>query len=493
MQLRIGKPARRQTEADRTATADAEETATPELARRVRDCAIAGGQQSGNPDPARTRFAEAVSTLLTAYAEAAASPEQAAELLGPDGRWAAAHPELFEALLQTGRAAAAVGTDDLRRLALRVTDTLLGVRAGSRAGWRLRARVLESLGEDAEAVRALEKYLALCSADDHGTGARIDGLRASRDRLGECLDLLRELHPTAPVRAAGAGRTDLWAEGLALREAGEPAAAAERMTAALIVMTDERRPFGELGDALTEIVDLLTEHPPAGGPPPLRLLAAWAEHRRLADREPAPAPLLGGARVIGLSDLRNQLAGRSICLVANSRRVAEGSMGTRIDDYDLVVRFNSFRIDPPATGSRTDIHATIHKHNFNWDVPVTTRLVFGGRASAWQHSVRRRLVPGAQRHVGDRSLRWPVREIGRLTEEEWQTIPTSGFNMLWLLDFLDVNTRIDLIGFDFYASGAYRLPGAMKLPITSVHGYQRERDWVMARARHTDEMRTALR
>ncbi|NJQ15815.1 hypothetical protein [Streptomyces bohaiensis] len=491
MQLRIGKPARRQSAAqgERPPADDV----TPELARRVRDCAIAGGQQSGNPDPERVRFAEAVRVLLTAYAEAAATPGKAATLLGGGNRWAGDHPEVFEALLQAGRAAAAVGTEDLLRLALRVTDTLLEVRAGSRAAWRLRARVLEGLGDDARAVEAHERYLALCVTDDHGTGARIDALRAGRDRLVEALALLRRRYPRAAALETDGDRTDLWSDALTRRDAGDATGAAERMTAALGLMVADRRPYGELGDALTAIVDLLTEFPPDGGEPPADLLTAWAEHCRLSEREAAADPLLGGARVIGLSDLRNQLAGRSICLVANSRRVAEGRYGTRIDDYDLVVRFNSFTIDAPATGTRTDIHATIHKHNFNWDVPVTTRLVFGGRQAAWQHSLRRRLVPGAQRNVGDRTLRWPVREIGRLTEEEWPTIPTSGFNMLWLLDFLDVSTRIDLIGFDFYASGAYRLPGAMKLPITSVHGYQRERDWVTARARHTDEMRTSLR
>ncbi len=158
-----------------------------------------------------------------------------------------------------------------------------------------------------------------------------------------------------------------------------------------------------------------------------------------------------------------------------------------------MVRFNSYKIEPAATGSRTDIHATIHKHGFNWDRPVTTRLVFGGVSGDWKHSLRNRLVPGAQKYLGDESLRWPLRNIGRVGTDVWSSIPTSGFNMLWLLDFLDVSPTLDLIGFDFYESGAYRLQEAMRMPITSVHEYTSEKAWVMERAQSVSDMRISLR
>lgn len=496
MQLRIGKPARRGAE---TPDGPAEDGPS-ELSRRVRDCAVTGGQLVGNADPARARLGEAVRVLLTSYAEALSGPRRAAAALSDSGRWPADHPELFEALLQTGRAAAAVGSEDLLRLALRITDTMLAVRPRSRAGWRLRARTLEALGDDAGAIEAHRRYLKLCTVDDLGIGARIAGLTESRARLEECVRLLTARHPGAGRHTPATGaETELWADGLRARDEGRPSAAAERLVAALAAMTARHRPLGELSAALTTVVDLELESgtaaqdAPGDGAPLRDLLAAYADHRRLLARDAAPDPLLGGARVIAVGDFRNLIAGKTVCLVANSQRVAEGRMGKEIDSYDLVVRFNSFKLDPPATGRRTDIHATIHKHNFNWEVPVTTRLVFGGKQGAWQQSLRRRLVPGAQQYVGDRTLRWPVRELGRLTPEEWPAIPTSGFNMLWLLDFLDVNPRIDLIGFDFYASGAYRLSGAMRLPIADVHSYQQERDWVRERTRHRDEMRTALR
>jgi hypothetical protein len=465
---------------------------TSELARRIQDCAVAGGQQVGNADPERAKLGEAVRALLAEYAAALSGPQQATVLLSDAGRWPADHPELFEALLQTGRAAAAVGTEDLLRLALRITDTMLAVRQKSRAGWRLRARTLEALGDDAGAVEAHQRYLKLCTLDDLGIAARITGLRGSRERLGECVRLLRERHPGAR-RLTELPETELWSTGVALWERREGEQAAERMVAALDSMLAAGRSLSEVSAALTTVIDLELENAADPDPSLRDLFDAYAEHRRLLARDPVPDPLLGGARVISVSDFRNLIAGKSICLVANSQRVADGRAGKEIDSYDLVVRFNSFRLDPPATGRRTDIHATIHKHNFNWEVPVTTRLVFGGKQGIWQQSLRRRLVPGAQQYINDRTLRWPVRELGKLSSADWPAIPTSGFNMLWLLDFLDVSPKIDLFGFDFYASGAYRLSGAMKLAIADVHGYRQERDWVKARTRHTDEMRTALR
>ncbi|SFC80565.1 glycosyltransferase family 29 protein [Streptomyces aidingensis] len=488
MQFRIGRPVRRATAGLRKDTV----RDGSGLAARIQDCAVTGGQLVGSADPQRQKLAEAIRTLTAAYTAALSRPADAAALLADDRGWPKTHPELFDALLQTGRAAADLHTDAYLPLALRITDTLLGVRKESRAAWRLRARVLDLQGDDRAAIAAHERYLKICAVDDLGTGARISALRRSRERLTECLDLLQERGPGA-AEHAGESETELWSRAGALRERGDRAGAEELMTAALLAMERSGRRLGELSTCLTTLVELLTESGETTGPRELRLLEAYSEHRRLLRRDETPEPLLGGTKVIGISDFRNLIAGKTVCLVANSNKIAESRMGEEIDSYDLVVRFNSFRIDPANTGRRTDIHATIHKHSYNWDVPVQTRLVFGGKAGVWNTSLRRRLVPGAQTYVNDRTLRWPLREVGKVPARVWPAIPTSGFNMLWLLDFLDVSPRIDLLGFDFYASGAYRLPDAMKHPITAVHEYRRERDWIMDRARHTDEMRIALR
>lgn len=262
---------------------------------------------------------------------------------------------------------------------------------------------------------------------------------------------------------------------------------------ALLALTAEDAPVADRQELLSQYLDLRTAAPGIDLAALTEALALYAEQRRARMRGPVADPTVGGVQWIGLGEFRNRIAGKSICLIANSGRVGASSMGAEIDAYDLVVRFNSYRIDPKHTGSRTDIHATIHKHGFNWDQQVTTRLVFGGVSGDWKYSLRNRLVPGAQTYLGDESLRWPVRTIGQVGGDVWSGIPTTGFNMLWLLDFLDVSPKLDLIGFDFYESGAYRVPEAMKLAITSVHEYTSEKEWVMQRAQSATDTRISLR
>ena len=68
---------------------------------------------------------------------------------------------------------------------------------------------------------------------------------------------------------------------------------------------------------------------------------------------------------------------------------------------------------------------------------------------------------------------------------------TCGFEMAWLLDFLDVSPRLDLIGFDFFAGGSSRLPEASHIAAPS--DYSSEKAWVMERAQHVAGPVIALR
>ncbi|MFK0170324.1 glycosyltransferase family 29 protein [Streptomyces sp. NPDC090306] len=468
-------------------------------------CATHSGKLVGSLDRRRIDLAEKLRQLLVAWslAPAAAAPDKAAgatALLKRAVKGAApAAPtignELLDALLAVGNKALDCGYDDELNLALVVSDTVLAQRKNSRAGWRLRARLLETLGDESGALEAYERYLKLTDDDGFGVGARITGMRAAGAKERELLRVLREQCPQATEFERGPA-TDVWAEGLALRAAGDVEAAEPRLVGALLAHAAEDAPVNDRQELVAQYLDLRRRS--AGGDPAAltRLTGAvelWAEYRRLRMRGPVADPTFGGVQWMSLGEFRNQITGKSICLIANSGRVGASSMGADIDAYDLVVRFNSYRIDPKHTGSRTDIHATIHKHGFNWDQRVTTRLVFGGISGDWKHSLRNRLVPGAQQYLGDESLRWPVRNIGRLGNEQWSSIPTSGFNMLFLLDFLDVSPTLDLIGFDFYESGAYRMPAAMKMPITSVHEYTSEKEWVMQRAQSVTDMRISLR
>ncbi|MFI6021759.1 hypothetical protein ACIBCP_29510 [Streptomyces sp. NPDC051287] len=464
-------------------------------------CAVHSGKLVGSLDRRRGELAEQLRKLLVVVATEgtttpASAPSGGATALLKRAVKGAATPsgginnDLLDALLAVANKALECGYGDELNLALVISDTVLAQRKNSRAGWRLRARILEGLGEEAEAVEAYERYLELTKDDGFGVANRISGMRRAGERENELLALLgRQVPAAAEYRRESA--TAVWAEGLALRAAGDWKAAEPRLVGALLALAEDEAPVDDRQELLSQYLDLRIAE---GNDPGLaEAVALYSEQRRNRMRGPVGNPTFDGVQWITLGEFRNQIAGKSVCLIANSGRVGAGGMGKEIDGYDLVVRFNSYKIDPKNTGERTDIHVSIHKHAFNWEQPVTTRLIFGGVSGDWKHSLRNKLVPGAQQYLGDESLRWPMRNIGQIGPETWSGIPTSGFNMLWLLDFLDVSPTLDLIGFDFYESGAYRVQEAMKLAITSVHEYTSEKDWVMQRAQSVSDMRISLR
>ncbi|MXM67206.1 hypothetical protein GR925_28190 [Streptomyces sp. HUCO-GS316] len=475
-----------------------------ELDDCLRACAVHSGKLVGSIDRRRVELAEQLRKLLVVWGTTSTgtpvpAPAGGATALLKRAVKGAAAPssgignELLDALLAVANKALECGYDDELNLALVISDTVLAQRKNSRAGWRLRARLLETLGEETEALQAYERYLGLTDEDGFGVRARVAGLRVAGEAERELFALLKRQVPGAQEFTRRPA-TDMWAEGLAAHAVGDWAQAEPRLVGALLALAAEDAPVNDRQELLSQYLDLRGDRTDAEGLPAYtEAVALYAEQRRSRMRGPVADPTIGGVQWITLGEFRNLIAGKSVCLIANSGRVGSSSMGDRIDAYDLVVRFNSYKIDPKHTGSRTDIHATIHKHGFNWDKQVTTRLVFGGISGDWKYSLRNRLVPGAQTHLGDESLRWPVRNIGRLGPEVWSGIPTTGFNMLYLLDFLDVSPTLDLIGFDFYESGAYRVQEAMKLAITSVHEYTSEKAWVMERAQSVTDMRISLR
>ncbi|WP_327234852.1 glycosyltransferase family 29 protein [Streptomyces sp. NBC_01317] len=487
-------------------TADQARIRPTELDECLRACAVHSGKLVAGLDRRRVELAEKLRHALATHALAesggtparASSAGSAAAALLRRGTSAvgvsgpALGGDLLDALLAVGNKALECKYDDELKLALLISDTVLTQRKNSRAGWRLRARTLEAFGNESAAIEAYDRYLALTDEDGFGVATRTAGLRAGRQYQAELLAQLKSERPRSALYSHGQP-TDTWAEGLVLHDRGDWEQAELRLIGALLTMAGDGTPVPDLQDAIAHYLDLRISVN-GGDASELRdLVGLYAEQRRNRMRGPVADPTYGGVEWLSLGEFRNQIAGKSICLIANSQSVGRGSIGREIDDYDLVVRFNSYKIDAPATGKRTDIHVSIHKHSFNWDQKVTTRLIFGGISGDWKHSVRNRLVPGAQTYLGDESLRWPLRNIGQIGASVWPSIPTSGFNMLWLLDFLDVSPRLDLIGFDFYESGAYRLQEAMRMPITSVHEYTTEKAWVMERAQSVNDTRISLR
>lgn len=358
---------------------------------------------------------------------------------------------LFGALLRTGQRALDAGGDTENRLALDIAVEATGLRPRSKGAWRLRGRALDALGRRGEAVEAYERHLTL----QQNPSAAGDIVRriATLEDLRACLD-----------EAAGLLPAEDGARLRALRDA----------------------PAGEARTAFAEVVRRRTAE--GGGmadPAVRRLNTLYAAHRRLLDRDRTADPLLGGVEPLGVPALRRLVEGRSVCLVADAPAIAEeervpgGGLAELIDGYDLVVRCDGI----PADAPRTDLHAVTLRGGTPWTGPAwnrrtRTRIVFGDTLAPWRRALRTRLVPGAQDHIGDASLRRPLDDPALLGEEDWGSRTSTAFTLLRLLDFLDAADRLDLIGFG--------LPGRL-LP--------RERAWVAAHARHEDEteMRTALR
>ncbi|MFD0420195.1 hypothetical protein [Streptomyces parvus] len=415
----------------------------PELLAALRHCGdhLAALAASGPlTDARRTRLIASIGALTTACSTPGA--------------------DAFDALLRTGQQALDSGGDAGARLALALADEATTLRARSKGAWRLRGNALDALGRSEEAITAYERHLALQqnTAAARDVERRIATLRAAGDRIDEAL----ALDGDGDGVGDGAGGTD--------------GAGAVRLS--------RRLPAAEARVAFTELVRLRTVERGAADPAVRRLAALYAEHRRLSDRDLMADPLLGGAEPIGVPGLRRFLAGRTVCLVADTPHTAEqeqrpgSSLAALIEGYDLVVRCDAVRHAAPT--ARTDLHAVALRGDSPWKGPrwdrrATARLVFGDPLPHWRLALRSRLVPGAQDRIGDATLRRPLHDPALLAEAADADGPAStAYTVLRLLDFLGTPARVDLIGFE----------GPAALP-------PREREWIGARTGTTDD--TAVR
>jgi hypothetical protein len=433
-------------------------------------------------------LASAISALLQEFALTMATEPAGKAIVTGKSSWTDVAPKLQERFMTVGTTALTTQPD----ISLRIADTVLSARVNSRAAWRLRARALEELGDLTGAIEAHEAYLSRIQSDTVGAGQTVEQLRRRVVATEELADALAAELASGPA-VTETEPEELWDTAFRLEHSGRwPEAKSHYVAATRRLVTEGAGP-AVIASAVDQLAAKTAHHEYDDVAASAGMLTALAAYGRAGDTSLMSADAATGIDVIGIGDFRNLVAGKSICLVANSERVAKGRYGSKIDEYDLVVRFNSYAIDPAATGRKTDIHATIHLHDFNWDKKVLIRLVLSGNQTAWQRSIKQKLVPGAQDYVGDGSLRWPVRDARFVDDQEIPGIPTSGFNVMRLLDFLDVNPVIDLIGFDFYETGPYRLKEAMGLAVSPMHSYEYEKAWVFGHARSSDEMRISLR
>ncbi|WP_327355677.1 polysialyltransferase family glycosyltransferase [Streptomyces sp. NBC_01304] len=424
------------------------------LAAGISACADRIEEIRGSDSADHLALATAAGQLVRSYLGTLSDPEHAEDVRSANGPWCKAGSPHLVQLFSTCRAALRSGEPADARLIRTLADAVLTARPGSWTALHYRARALEALGDLPGALRAYDTYLDACGDDTTAVRRKVRRLRETYAAQSACADLLTP-HlppaslPTAPDRCATAPA----AEAVTLIRAGCSLAEGSRALDAVAVPLV----LGTTIDGLDTTA----------------FLRGYAEQGASAGHGPLSRPgPKDAAHPLDVAQFRNAVVGRSICLVADSPLLAEGGCGAEIDGYDLVVRFCSYVTEAHSTGVRTDIHVTTARDTENWDQQVPMRLVLEPSRSLWAQALRHQLVPGAQRQVGDASLRHPVGSLGT-PGQGLPAAPSPGFTMAWLLDFLDVSPRIDLFGFDFTSPA--------------------EAGWLEGRTRSVTRTRTTLR
>jgi hypothetical protein len=434
----------------------------------ARDLAVFAADLSAS---AVSRHELAVQTIVAFQARVAATEADTGRALDMSLGRRAWHSDasLVEALAEVAQQL--VGLDDA--LALRAAETVLEVRPDDETARTARDKVTSAVptpvGEEAWRVsarkRSRDTRIAVALQDLSGTGSAGEGPAGW----------------AAPEESLPAG----WPAEFPRIAAAELASAYHGDAAAtqpyLSVLRSTVARGVAVGAPVTELRGVLDATVAEMG------AGLWEKGARWSGEPPA-------LQTINMSGLREYFAGKRVCLVGSSAELLGMGRGAEIDDYDVVVRFNSFALEPADTGSRTDVHATTDPHDASWDVPVDVRLAFSGApAQEWVSSMVKRLRPDAQRWAGDESVRWLRGAIMPHDLRASVPAPTSGLTMILLLDYLDVSTAIDLFGFDLHSSEPDRGGDAKHLPNVEADSHAAERDWLLARAVSTEPGKIALR
>jgi hypothetical protein len=178
---------------------------------------------------------------------------------------------------------------------------------------------------------------------------------------------------------------------------------------------------------------------------------------------------------IDLFYFKRFISDKKIVLVANSSKLIGARNGSYIDSHDIVVRFNSFKINPIDTGSKTSIHASIYLNDINLDKYVPIRFILSLNKDKWLSTIKnidnknQGLFLKCNHH----------RDI--FLNKKHDTIVTTGFSFILLLMRIGGFKELTLFGFDFYENGVesiYRTEDGMNLGVSKVHNYNEEKIFV---------------
>ena len=192
---------------------------------------------------------------------------------------------------------------------------------------------------------------------------------------------------------------------------------------------------------------------------------------------------------IDLLNFKKFIEDKNIILVANSSDLLKNMNGKLIDSYDIVIRFNSFKIDEVHTGKKTTIHASVYLQNINLEQFVPIRFIVSISLKKWVTKIK-------SLDKFKQSFLLKYNHHNEIKGQETIGVPpTTGFVMLTLLLKLGGFKKLDLIGFNFYESGAssiLRTDEGMGLNISNVHDYDLERKIIIKNASNHDKLNNII-
>jgi hypothetical protein len=187
---------------------------------------------------------------------------------------------------------------------------------------------------------------------------------------------------------------------------------------------------------------------------------------------------------IDLKKFQSFIKDKTIILVANSSDLLNNKNGSLIDSHDIVVRFNSFKIDPEYTGSKTTIHTSVYLQDINLEYFVPIRFIVSINLTNWINKVE-------TLNKFNQGLLLKYNHHNEIKGQQKDKRPTTtGFVMLTLLLKLGGFKELNLMGFNFYEGGMnsiLRTDEGVALNISNVHDYNFEKSMIMAHANKYDD------
>jgi hypothetical protein len=179
---------------------------------------------------------------------------------------------------------------------------------------------------------------------------------------------------------------------------------------------------------------------------------------------------------IDLVSFKNFIKDKKIALVANSSDLLNYKNGEDIDNHDIVIRFNSFKLDSEYTGEKTTIHASIYLQDINLDYFVPIRIIVCNNVSKWVNTLKT-----INKYDQTFILKYNHPSILNI---DYKKPLTTGLNTLITLIKIGGYKQIDMYGFTFYNGGKnsiLRTDAGLSSGISKIHDYDFEREFIYSK------------